>query len=172
MTQNKRLEKFSKLVSDKPSNFLAKLEYYKINKKWLDNSSKVAISVLQALREKGWTQKDLAEKLNVSAQQINKIVKGQQNLTFETIGKLEDALEISLLQIIEYKSINEIKTTEAIIQAVQETISDEISISTCKVPSFSEKFDRKHVAKMKVIYIKNKQTINYLPKHLKAVSNG
>ena len=48
--------------------------------------------------------------MNVSAQQINKIIKGQQNLTFETVGKLEDALGISLMEIIAFKSTNEIKT--------------------------------------------------------------
>ncbi len=163
MTQNKRLEKFAKVVSDKPSNFLAKLEHYKTNKKWLDNSSKIAISVLEVLREKDWTQKDLAEKMNVSAQQVNKIIKGQQNLTFETVGKLEDALGIPLMEIIAFKSTSEIKTNEVIVQAVRETISDEIAIEKIVVKSYSENFIKKPVAKMDVVFNINKQVINYKP---------
>jgi plasmid maintenance system antidote protein VapI len=56
--------------------------------------------------------------MNVSAQQINKIVKGKQNLTFETIGKLEDALGISLIEIIAFKPTMEIKTSATQIQFV------------------------------------------------------
>jgi plasmid maintenance system antidote protein VapI len=35
--------------------------------------------------------------MNVSAQQVNKIVSGRENLTLETIVKLEDVLDISIL---------------------------------------------------------------------------
>jgi ribosome-binding protein aMBF1 (putative translation factor) len=94
MTKNERLEKFAKLVGNEPSNFKAKLDYFKTNKKRLDQSAKVAVSVLDALKDKGWSQKDLAEKMSVSAQQVNKILKGQENMTFETIDKLETALGI------------------------------------------------------------------------------
>lgn len=107
--RTKNLENFQKLVSNENSGWLDKFLHYKANKKWLDNSSKIAVNVLEALREKGMSQRDLAEKMKVSAQQINKIVKGQQNLTFETVGKLEDALGITLMEIIDVKSANEIK---------------------------------------------------------------
>lgn len=163
MTQNEKLEKFAKLVSDKPSNFLAKLEYYETNKKWLENSSRVAVNVLEILKEKNWSQRDLANKMNVSAQQINKIIKGQQNLTFETIGKLEDTLGISLIEIVPYKPTSEIMINNAIVQAVKRTISDEISIDHVEPISYSKKFVKKHVAKMDVVFNVNKQIINYKP---------
>jgi plasmid maintenance system antidote protein VapI len=35
--------------------------------------------------------------MNVSAQQVNKIVSGRENLTLETIVKLENVLDISIL---------------------------------------------------------------------------
>lgn len=106
MELSDRLEKFGKLVSNEPSNFLSKLEYYRTNKKWLDKSAMIAVNVLEALKTKGLSQKDLAQKMNVSAQQVNKILKGQQNLTFETISKLETALEISLIEIVDFKATN------------------------------------------------------------------
>ncbi|MEI6595881.1 MAG: helix-turn-helix transcriptional regulator, partial [Bacteroidota bacterium] len=49
------------------------------------------------LRAKNISQKELAEKIGVSPQHVNKIVKGRETLTLETISKLEVALEISLL---------------------------------------------------------------------------
>ena len=45
------------------------------------------------------TQAELAEKMGVSRQQVTKIVKGQENFTFETIGKLEKALGVKLMTI-------------------------------------------------------------------------
>lgn len=67
------------------------------NKNWLKHSQKIAIKILRTLREKNIKQKELASMINVSPQQINKIVKGKENLTLETISKLEQALEISLI---------------------------------------------------------------------------
>ena len=75
MTNNQKLENFEKLVSNDTSSFLSKFAYYKANKKWLDQSSNIAINVLLSLKQKGWSQKQLAENMKVSAQQINKIVK-------------------------------------------------------------------------------------------------
>lgn len=161
MTKDERLEKFAKLVNDKPSNFLAKFEYYKTNKKWLDKSAKVAITVLEALREKGWSQKDLAEKMNVSAQQINKIVRGKQNLTFETVGKLETALEISLIEIIEYKAINEIKTNATVLLAAKQSISEEIHLKTNEYRLFSDNFKKKESTEMNVVYKNANEPLNY-----------
>jgi transcriptional regulator with XRE-family HTH domain len=52
---------------------------------------------LDALKAQGLTQKDLAERLNVTPQQISKIVKGEENLTLETITNLELALGIHII---------------------------------------------------------------------------
>src|SRR5690606_1721399 len=122
--KTKNLENFEKLVSNENSSWLDSFLHYKANQKWLDNSSKIAINVLEALKDKKMSQKDLAEKMNVSAQQINKIVRGKQNLTFETIAKLETALAISLMEIIEYKTVNEIKTNATIFNTVNKVITE------------------------------------------------
>ncbi len=161
--KSKNLENFEKLVSNSNSGWLDKFLHYKTNQKWLEYSSKVAINVLEALNAKNMSQKDLAEKLKVSAQQVNKILKGNQNLTFETVVKLEDALGISLIEIIEFNNVNEIKTNEAIVQAMQKTISEEIAIEKNHQSTYSEKFIKKPIAKMDVVYNINKQTINYKP---------
>ena len=161
MELNERLDKFEKLVSDKPSNFLSKLAYYKANKKWIDQSSKVAINVLEALNQKGLSQKDLAKKMNVSAQQVNKIIKGKQNLTFETVGKLETALEISLMEIIDYKPVTEIKTNSTQIKPVEKTLTNELVKNVLENFSFSDNFKQKEGAQMDVVYNKFTQTINY-----------
>lgn len=90
-------EKLSKIAADKPSSWKEKARYRSENKEWLKKSAAIAIMVLEALKAQMLTQRDLAEKMNVSPQQINKIVKGQENLTLETITNLELALGIHII---------------------------------------------------------------------------
>ncbi|RTY76046.1 XRE family transcriptional regulator [Flavobacterium sp. LS1R10] len=165
MTQNERLEKFAKLVSNEPSNFLAKLDHYKTNKKRLDQSAKVAVNVLEALKDKGWSQKDLAEKMNVSAQHVNKIVKGQENMTFETVDKLETALGIVLMEIIDYKPVNEIEIKAENIKAIQESWSEDLASTGNSYSKPLSNFKKKEGSNMKVVYnILNQTTFQPLEK--------
>ncbi|WKN45813.1 helix-turn-helix domain-containing protein [Tunicatimonas pelagia] len=68
-------------------------------KPWKKRSQAVALAVLRTLRAKKMSQKELAEQLGVSAQLVNKWVKGKENFTFETVSKLEEALDIQLMQV-------------------------------------------------------------------------
>jgi transcriptional regulator with XRE-family HTH domain len=164
MTKNERLEKFAKLVGNEPSNFKAKLDYFKTNKKRLDQSAKVAVSVLDALKDKGWSQKDLAEKMSVSAQQVNKILKGQENMTFETIDKLETALGIVLMEIVEYKSANEIKVKLESKKAIKESWSEVFVKNKSSLRKPSDELEKKIVRKLTVVHnINYKKTANAYP---------
>lgn len=93
------MEKLAPAMSGKPSGWLKKAEQRAQNKKWLANSAQIALAVLHALDEKKISQKRLAQLMDISPQQVNKIVKGGQNLTLETIAKLETALNIQLISL-------------------------------------------------------------------------
>lgn len=146
--KSKKLTKFEELVSDEKSNWLEKALWRKTNKKWLDQSAKVALNVLEALSEKGWSQKRLAEEMKVSSQQINKIVKGKQNLTFETVAKIEVALNISLVQITDYRRESVVKKPVNIF--AQQSIEEFKPIA--KIPSPNFKYTPK--AKLTIVYTK------------------
>ncbi len=60
----------------------------------------VALRVLDILDERGLSQQDLAVKMKVTRQYVSKVLKGQENITFETIDKLEQALGIELVQVV------------------------------------------------------------------------
>ena len=80
------------------SNYLQNAKFRIENKKWLSYSSNIALRVLAALEEsEEMTQKSLAEKVGVSPQYINKVLKGQENLSLQTIAKLSEALNIELI---------------------------------------------------------------------------
>ncbi len=90
-------EKFLTLVSKEKTNTLEKNKERIRNRAMLRESQQIAIKVLKKLDELNWTQKDLAKAMEVSPQQINKIVRGQENLTLGTLRKLQDLLDIPVL---------------------------------------------------------------------------
>lgn len=101
-----REEKFSILnkVAKKDTDWIADQKWRMQNADWIKLSQKIALQILSALSKKEMTQKDLAEKMGVSPQQISKIVKGNENLTLETIVKLEKCLEIKLVEVASNKN--------------------------------------------------------------------
>lgn len=95
---NNELEmKLEKITSNKPSPWLKRAEERIRNEKWLKHSMKIAVEIVCALDEENMTQKQLAEKLGVSPQQVNKYVKGTENLTLKTISEIETALDITIM---------------------------------------------------------------------------
>jgi len=92
-------DKLSKIVSKEPSKWLEQAKWRLENRAWLKNSQAIAIRILSRIEEMNISQKELAEKMGLSPQMVNKLVKGSENLTLETISKLESALDIKLIQI-------------------------------------------------------------------------
>lgn len=90
-------EKFLALVSKEKTNTLGKNKERIKNREMLRESQQIAIKVLAKLDELSWTQKDLAKALEVSPQQVTKIVSGKENLTIETQIKLQNILGIPVL---------------------------------------------------------------------------
>ena len=75
-----------------------KAQWRRENRRWLRYSGFIALSVLKRLEEEGMSQKELAEKMNCSPQYISKLLKGSENLTLDTISKLEKTLGINLVE--------------------------------------------------------------------------
>jgi transcriptional regulator with XRE-family HTH domain len=74
------------------------------NRKWLGYSGKIALRIMSAIEDiPGMNQKLLAERAGVSPQQVSKIVKGQENLTLQTIAKFSEILGAELISFPEFK---------------------------------------------------------------------
>lgn len=69
------------------------------DRKWVRMSQDIALAIRQHLREAGMTQKDFATKLKVSPAYVGKILKGQENMTLETISMIQEALGHNLISI-------------------------------------------------------------------------
>ena len=57
----------------------------------------IAVKVLLQMKQEGLIQKALAERMNCTLQYVSKILKGKENMSLDTLSKLEDALGINLI---------------------------------------------------------------------------
>ncbi len=90
-------EKFLALVSSEKVDTIERNKERIKNRAMLRELQNIAIKVLLKLDELGWSQKELAREMGVSPQQISKIVSGKENLTIETQIKLQNILDIPIL---------------------------------------------------------------------------
>lgn len=66
------------------------------NRRNISRAQKFALELLEYMELNNIKQKDLAFKMNVSPQQVNKILRAKSNITFETLDKIADALGVSI----------------------------------------------------------------------------
>jgi len=93
------VEKFEALVSNQESGWHKEAEERLRNKLWQNKAFDIALTLLKYKDAYKLNQAELARKIGVSKQYINRILQGKENLTLETIGKIEDALQISIITI-------------------------------------------------------------------------
>ncbi|MCK9311397.1 MAG: helix-turn-helix transcriptional regulator [Bacteroidales bacterium] len=128
MNKDEILNKLQNVVSTEPSKWHEDADFRFQNKEWLKRSQCVALNILRTLRAKDLSQKDLAERLGVSPQLVNKWVKGKENFTFETVAKLEEALNIELMSVTGFEGIQktELKMVEIPYSVLTQNIQPEI----------------------------------------------
>jgi transcriptional regulator with XRE-family HTH domain len=80
--------------------WLAEAQWRQDNEEWLDISFEIAVKIGSILKQKNMTQKELAEKMACSPQFISTLLKGSENLTLETICKIEKVLESKLINVV------------------------------------------------------------------------
>lgn len=82
----------------KPSKWRENAEWRIANRSWLRYSQRIAMMMLDKMEELGLTQKSVAERMGCSQQYISRVLKGTENLSIETIAKIEAALGIEILE--------------------------------------------------------------------------
>lgn len=75
-----------------------KAEWRRENRRWLRYSGFIALTVMHRLEDIKISQKELAKRMNCSPQYISRLLKGSENLTLDTISKLEDCLDLDLVR--------------------------------------------------------------------------
>jgi hypothetical protein len=90
-------EKFLELVSGKDQNMSKEIKQRIAQRAMLRASQHIALRILERLEELKWTQKEFALKMGVTPQYVNKILKGKENFTLETLVLLQSTLDIPIL---------------------------------------------------------------------------
>ncbi len=64
----------------------------------------IVIRIHELMKRNGFSQKDLADRMNKKPSEVNKWLKGNHNLTLKTIAKLEAELGDSIICAVQSKS--------------------------------------------------------------------
>ena len=88
-----KLEQFQSSTS---SCWREKAERRQNNKTWIRYSQKIAMKMLDKMEEMHLNQTQLAERMECSQQYVSKVLRGQENLSIETMVKIEQALNIQI----------------------------------------------------------------------------
>ena len=89
------------MAEEKIDNALGEVKNIMENKRedWVCHSQAIAATMSDRMEELGMTQRVLAEKMNCTQQYVSKVLKGRENLSLETLSKIENALGIKILQV-------------------------------------------------------------------------
>lgn len=93
----KTIDILNKYKSDTAGKWREEAEYRRTNARWLRYSAMISLQVRDRMSQIGMTQVALAEKLGCTQQHISMLLKGKNNLTLETIAKLEEALDFDII---------------------------------------------------------------------------
>ena len=93
------LERLKELA--KPRNERAQRRFQEwMESAWLTYSQDIALALHYYMRVNEMTQRELADKMDVSPVYVGKLLKGNENLTLETICKIESVLGEKLLSVV------------------------------------------------------------------------
>eukprot|EP00611_Tribonema_gayanum_P014293 TRINITY_DN2562_c0_g2_i1.p3 TRINITY_DN2562_c0_g2~~TRINITY_DN2562_c0_g2_i1.p3 ORF type:complete len:159 (+),score=3.87 TRINITY_DN2562_c0_g2_i1:1210-1686(+) len=96
---------FQHLVSSRPSGWKAKAAERLKDKELKRDQMEVCLLVLEELSKRKMTQATLAERMGVSAQYVNQMLKGNENFTFQTIHKIQNALGFKIMCIQRFQQV-------------------------------------------------------------------
>lgn len=92
-------EKLNELATDRSKEVIRKSEELEKNRNWLRMSRMIALAIRYHLRKAEITQKAFADMLGVSPAYVGKLLKGNENLTLETICRIQDVIGNNLVSI-------------------------------------------------------------------------
>lgn len=96
MNKGTKGNNLNKYISGTAKNWKEQAKNYTDNRKEIRRAQKFALELLDYMDEHDIKQIDLAKKMGVSPQQVNKILRAKANLTFETLDKIADALGVEI----------------------------------------------------------------------------
>ena len=94
-----KIDKLREIAQPRSEEAKNRAKWRRENREWLRMSQSIALLVLDHLHTTGTTQKELAERMGVSPAYIAKVLKGGENLSLETICKLQESTGVELVSV-------------------------------------------------------------------------
>jgi len=95
---SKALDYLEAHQSPTPSRWREHAQWRRDNEHWLIYSREITFRVLRAMDENAVTQNELAKRMGCTQQYVSNLLKGNSNMTLETISRLESALGLDLIK--------------------------------------------------------------------------
>lgn len=90
-------EKYLSKIANRESDAIKEAKERIKNREWLAESQQLALRILMRLDQLGMKQKDLAEELGVSAQYVNKLLKGKEKFGWDNLISIQRILNMPIL---------------------------------------------------------------------------
>lgn len=110
------LDKLSAMAKSRSEEAKQITQKRKENREWLRMSQDIALSLHYYLRKMSMTQKELAEKMGVSPAYVGKLLKGQENLTLESICNIHKAISQNLISVCRPYEYNGVFTISSVVE--------------------------------------------------------
>lgn len=94
------LNKLAEVAKPRSEAAIERARLRRQNRDWIRMSQDIALCLHYYLRNSGMTQKELADKMGVSAVYVGKLLKGSENLTLETICKIQGVIGDKLVTVL------------------------------------------------------------------------
>ena len=95
--KQKTLDYLETHQSETPSKWREEANWRRENMAWLRHSQRIAVKMLSFMKRENLTQHAMAERMNCTQQYVSRILHGTENLTLETLSKLEVAMGTQLI---------------------------------------------------------------------------
>ncbi|TWF35866.1 hypothetical protein FHW36_108222 [Chitinophaga polysaccharea] len=90
--------------------FFARVAFREANKDWLVKSGDIIMTVIAVMSKLKLTPADMAKRMNISEEEMYKILRGDENMTLQTIVRMEKVFGIDLIKVV--KSSVAVKAVE------------------------------------------------------------
>lgn len=91
------IDKMKRHRSQTPSKWRQSASARRENAQWLRYSQRIAMLMLDSMDQKRMTQREVAQAMGCSQQYVSRVLKGTENLSIETIAKIETVLGINIM---------------------------------------------------------------------------
>ena len=94
------MDKLAEIAMPRGKEAIERAQVRKENREWLRLSQEIALGLHYYLRDMRMAQKELANQMGVSAVYVGKLLKGCENLTLETICKIQKVIGKNLVSVV------------------------------------------------------------------------